>query len=608
MSSQDRPPPPAPQTDATEGKTPPKEAAAGPRPRRWRRRLRTCGIICLFLVVLGGAGLGGAEYYTAQPDFCGSCHIMDPYYESWSGDVHGGNLEVKCVECHYAPGEQHTVMAKFRGLSQAASYFSGRSGKSRPRAHVADASCLTSRCHGDGAYRDTVLTIGEQRFETRIVSGESVEVERRPTVRFVHSKHMAVDERLAETSASIEALKVGLRARLPGEAYARITGASQSVAPSAVRESRMIELLRALGQEDESDGAMELMRLEHTRLRLAQLRGLDCAACHTYDAAGTHHFSVNHQTCFTCHFTHQAFNRDTGECLKCHEPPARMIAVHSQPPGPAGAGAFPATTVATATLMDHRDIVSRGIDCASCHFDVIRGSAEVSARDCTHCHDQARYVAEFDGRTTETVEMYHRVHVAAQHAQCTDCHRAVGHGLIDPHQQEPERGFLRPVLDDCQHCHPRHHREQVALLTGTGGVGPARPMPNAMFGSRLNCRACHKQPGSDFKGDPLVKATEATCVACHSEDYRTLFQQWQAELGTYQEQARAALGRVEARIAALHGVGKTAPAEVEARLSAARENLQLVEAGNGIHNKNYALQLLDICIRDVDEAMVLLSK
>ena len=59
-----------------------------------------------------------AEYKTSQPQFCSSCHIMEPYYETWEADVHGAKLEVACVDCHYAPGERTTLKAKFRGLSQ----------------------------------------------------------------------------------------------------------------------------------------------------------------------------------------------------------------------------------------------------------------------------------------------------------------------------------------------------------------------------------------------------------------------------------------------------------------------------------------------------------
>lgn len=258
--------------------------------------------------------------------------------------------------------------------------------------------------------------------------------------------------------------------------------------------------------------------------------------------------------------------------------------------------------------MDHQEIVARGIDCASCHLDVIRGQATVTARECTHCHDQDRYLKDFAVRDTKIVAEYHRVHVAAQRARCVDCHTPIEHSLIDAGRVADDGGFLRPVLDDCRHCHPNHHQQQVQLLTGTGGKGTAHDMPSAMFGSRLNCRACHTEPGSDFKGAPLIEATEQTCVTCHSDDYKALFRQWVDEIASYVQQAESALARVEARTEAIHAAGGQTPERITKLVEQARHNLQLVRAGNGIHNKNYALQLLDISIRNLDEALMALPQ
>jgi len=37
------------------------------------------------------------EFYTAQPDFCGSCHIMKKYHLSWQDSKHN---DIACVPCH----------------------------------------------------------------------------------------------------------------------------------------------------------------------------------------------------------------------------------------------------------------------------------------------------------------------------------------------------------------------------------------------------------------------------------------------------------------------------------------------------------------------------
>jgi nitrate/TMAO reductase-like tetraheme cytochrome c subunit len=567
--------------------------------------MKRAAVTLLVLMLLGGGGMVGAELYTSRPQFCGTCHVMQQYYRSWSVDVHSIKLDARCVDCHYAPGEQHTLHAKFKGLSQVASYFSGRYGQSRPRAHVNDASCLTAPCHGDRKYLGKTLVIGEPKTEKRVVGSVETEVQRSPTVHFVHMKHLRIEVESAEAKAKLDQVLARLLQSTTPETYQQILAATQSVGPAAKRESGMHELLKRLDLESVTADALEAMRLEHLRTRQKQLASLNCAACHGYDASGEHHLMpADLQTCFTCHFNNQAFNSDTGECLKCHEPPVRQILVHDQfvsltfkQPGEEAA----ATT--QPVLMDHRDIVSRKIDCVSCHFDVIQGEATVSASDCSNCHDQAYYYKDFETRTTETVAEYHRAHTATQTARCVDCHRTIRHQLIDAIHVGTSADYLQPVLNECQHCHPSHHLEQIELLMGVDGHSATRAMPNAMFGSRINCRACHTKAATDMKGDALIKATETTCIACHGADYERLFEQWQNEIGTYLKEAEAAMSRVEERLEALKTAEMEVPGEVIDLYKAAKENVLFVKAGNGLHNKNFALELLDIAILKLDEAM-----
>ncbi|MBX3395652.1 MAG: NapC/NirT family cytochrome c [Phycisphaerae bacterium] len=576
-------------------------AATPPGKPRWRVIARKACISGLLLMVLGALGLGGAEYYTARPDFCGTCHVMDPYYLSWSSDKHGSEHHVKCIECHYAPGEKYTFKAKFKGLSQVASYFSGRYGSARPRAHVSNASCLVSGCHGDNAFREKKLMLGKEGTEKRLVGDKMTDVERHPTVQFVHEKHLGGAERLGETDAQILEIETRLRAQLSPEAMREVVDASKSILPSAERDGELTDLVRrgVIAPEFEED-ARQLLQLEHRRLRLEQLHDLNCTACHTYDASGQNHFAVALTTCFTCHFTNQTFNSDTGRCLTCHEAPTRQFIVH---------GTTTTTDGVTKTaMMDHREIIDRGINCASCHFDVIQGDAVVSVRDCQRCHDSDKFLKDFADRDTRTVSEYHRIHVHGQRAHCLDCHRTVKHELISAEETTASGDFLRPVLNDCQHCHPKHHEEQVTMLMGEGGKGPVHPMPNAMFGSRLNCRGCHTQSGSDFKGDRLIKATQATCVACHSTDYEKLFNQWMSEIENYLSEAEAALKRVDAKVAEMRGAGTEPAAETLALLEQARANIHYVATANGIHNKNYAMQLLEMSIRDLDDMILRLSQ
>lgn len=298
--------------------------------RRWVVILRYVAVSALALVLLSSIGIGAGEYYTSQPNFCASCHNMEPYYDSWSHDIHGAKLGVKCVDCHYAPGEKFTFKAKFKGLSQAASYFSGRSGASRPRAHVSDASCTTSRCHGDEAYLTKPLLLGERRVEMRRFGDRDIEITRSPTVLFSHDVHIGANDRLAETELRLKELSAELESAMPADEFGRLREVAISVGPPDRREAELRQILVESRNEDVSESALELMRLEHARTRLLQLSGMTCATCHTYDASGTRHFTVDLQTCYTCHFTNEAFNRETAACLTCHEPPSRPIMVHDR--------------------------------------------------------------------------------------------------------------------------------------------------------------------------------------------------------------------------------------------------------------------------------------
>ena len=68
-----------------------------------RKRIVVIAVL-LSVVVLGGVGAVGMWQYHEQPQFCGTCHIMDPYLESWQGSDYGAAAhaaeDVACLDCH----------------------------------------------------------------------------------------------------------------------------------------------------------------------------------------------------------------------------------------------------------------------------------------------------------------------------------------------------------------------------------------------------------------------------------------------------------------------------------------------------------------------------
>ncbi len=113
------------------------------------------GLICILVI----AGIVGSEWYTSQPDFCGSCHIMKKSYISWGTSKH---RLVKCVDCHYPPGKSHTVKAKFKGLGQLFTYFATKEKEVRKESKVLDESCMTSACHPKQKLKENTLKFKER--------------------------------------------------------------------------------------------------------------------------------------------------------------------------------------------------------------------------------------------------------------------------------------------------------------------------------------------------------------------------------------------------------------------------------------------------------------
>jgi nitrate/TMAO reductase-like tetraheme cytochrome c subunit len=133
-----------------------------------------CAWISLMVIMTGAAA-----WYTSRPQFCNSCHIMEPYYKSWQKSSH---KDVACIECHFPPGVGGEVLGKLNGLVQVIKYFTNTAGP-RPTAEIPDASCLRSGCH-----------------ETRLLSGKvdfhGLDSHGKPWhIPFDHTPHLAEGRR-----------------------------------------------------------------------------------------------------------------------------------------------------------------------------------------------------------------------------------------------------------------------------------------------------------------------------------------------------------------------------------------------------------------------------
>ncbi|HEY6867903.1 MAG TPA: NapC/NirT family cytochrome c, partial [Candidatus Eisenbacteria bacterium] len=106
-------------------------------PRGLRIATFTAGLGLALLLV----GVLFMVQVSSTPQFCGTCHIMKPYYASWQHSKHN---QIACVDCHISPGIGAEVRKKYEALSMVVKYFTGTYG-TNPWAEVDDAACL--RCH-----------------------------------------------------------------------------------------------------------------------------------------------------------------------------------------------------------------------------------------------------------------------------------------------------------------------------------------------------------------------------------------------------------------------------------------------------------------------------
>ncbi|MFZ5945903.1 MAG: cytochrome c3 family protein [Bacillota bacterium] len=64
----------------------------------------------------------GVYYYTSTPEFCSSCHYVEPYVASWEKLSH---KDVNCMLCHEPAGSLGKFHSKARGLNY---YISDKTG------------------------------------------------------------------------------------------------------------------------------------------------------------------------------------------------------------------------------------------------------------------------------------------------------------------------------------------------------------------------------------------------------------------------------------------------------------------------------------------------
>jgi predicted CXXCH cytochrome family protein len=293
------------------------------------------------------------------------------------------------------------------------------------------------------------------------------------------------------------------------------------------------------------------------RPHLTELRRgkkLRCTSCHSQIVQGQH-MTVTTTTCFLCHFKDGLFNEGLGTCTRCHQIPENQFDL--------GGG----------VKFSHELAYERGVDCANCHRDLIRGNGEVPRERCTVCHNR-----EDDLKRIDEHEFIHQTHVTDHKVDCLECHLEIQHSL--------DRDRIEHAAADCKSCHPNQHGEQVRMLLGEGDRSLSAPH-GGMAAVGISCPSCHRVKEVSPSGTVLWRASTAICTQCHDEAATE-------RLTAHHELLKSSLNDIEADLSrareALDGgsLDDVRRAEVAQRLKNLEDDLQFLRVGNSIHNMHYA--------------------
>jgi len=289
---------------------------------------------------------------------------------------------------------------------------------------------------------------------------------------------------------------------------------------------------------------------------------LRCQTCHSQIVQGSH-ITVTESVCFTCHFKdlkHGRIEEPVGGCTGCHDVPKGPIQLTA-------GGEY-----------DHKDYMERKVACYKCHFDSVQGDGNVPKQVCLGCHKEPDHLARYDDH-----EFIHKNHVTDHKVECFHCHSEIRHGR----SPQPER-----TNGTCSQCHEGKHDYTAQVYRGTGARG-VKDKPSRMWATKVQCIACHQILGGIPGHAPhaTYEAGEKSCVDCHGDDAKGMLDSWKEEIAGALKKATAAVEQADTAAKTL----AAGPAKVQADqlLADARHNLALIQYGKGVHNLEYALEVLE---------------
>ena len=365
--------------------------------------LRKFAKVSLFSVgglVLLALLLWGAAEFTSRPNFCSSCHFMEPYVEDWKTSSHA---DVTCTKCHFPPGFKSKVKGKFTAASMVVNYFTGVYKKSKPLAEIEDSSCLRSGCHS------------EQNLDKDVTFKQGIS--------FNHNSHLnnlRRDKKLRCTSCHSQIVQ--------GE-HMTVTESTCYLCHFKNLESEEPMNDCTWCHTAPVSGDSSIVKYDHT---FVNNRNIDCSSCHGAMSVGTG--DVLEYRCSICHaetgklekisdpeFMHKMHVTDHKvECDNCHIPIQHKSIARTEDifpdclechdtPHKAQFDLF--SGVGGKSVKNHPNpMYTAGLNCKACHIYHesefgISGKTFASGKSCEKCHGKgyARLYTQWEDNMHEKI-------------------------------------------------------------------------------------------------------------------------------------------------------------------------------------------------------------
>ncbi len=438
---------------------------------------------------------------TASPEFCGSCHNMQSYIDSWRLSSH---KDVSCMDCHFEPGLLGSLVGKWKAQAHIVLKITGTA-HARPHTQISDVSCLREGCHSTD-------TLNAKKV---VYKG----------VDFQHNTHLN---------------------------------------------------------------------------ELRRDRKLRCVTCHSQIVQGEH-LTITQSACFTCHFFGGDVESELANCQLCHVRTKDKIYIDANENMP----------------FVHQEYLDRGVKCGQCHFDIVTGDGHLKDNICVQCHSEPDIIEAI----RDSVAM-HRNHVTDHKVECYRCHAVIDHGIRRatedtdiPQKFDTLLGFATSLgsftdkqLDtDCDKCHSYDQHKSIRFMYIGVGATEVGDMPSPMYSAHADCGSCHIPLQTTDGGTTDTFRMEfadiiKSCSDCHGEGYDVMAKNWKKVLTEEINKAEDALARAGKKLSS-SGVAAEKVAAAKGLLDVARLNLNFVLRGKGLHNIDYAIELLADCQKRAEQAM-----